>query len=116
VLRASPLAYAQGAGVGTELQRGARAAGPLADLDGCQRIDQPRRGKRYTSGSAGNISGAGAGDGDANEGAGRRDRPSDAYPLRDGVGRGGVGDEISLDTIFRGCFWFLGCEVIIMTC
>jgi len=26
-----------------------------------------------------------------------------------------VGDEISLDTIFRGCFWFLGCEVIIMT-
>lgn len=26
-----------------------------------------------------------------------------------------VGDEISLDTIFRGCFWFLGREVIIMT-
>jgi tripartite ATP-independent transporter DctM subunit len=26
-----------------------------------------------------------------------------------------VGDEISLETIFRGCFWFLGCEVIIMT-
>ena len=26
-----------------------------------------------------------------------------------------VGDEIPLDTIFRGCFWFLGCEVIIMT-
>lgn len=26
-----------------------------------------------------------------------------------------VGDTIPLDTIFRGCFWFLGCEVIIMT-
>jgi C4-dicarboxylate transporter, DctM subunit len=26
-----------------------------------------------------------------------------------------VGDEIPLDTIFRGCFWFLGCEVVIMT-
>jgi C4-dicarboxylate transporter, DctM subunit len=26
-----------------------------------------------------------------------------------------VGDDISLETIFRGCFWFLGCEVIIMT-
>ncbi len=26
-----------------------------------------------------------------------------------------VGDEIPLETIFRGCFWFLGCEVIIMT-
>jgi len=26
-----------------------------------------------------------------------------------------VGDSIPLDTIFRGCFWFLGCEVIIMT-
>jgi C4-dicarboxylate transporter DctM subunit len=26
-----------------------------------------------------------------------------------------VGDAIPLDTIFRGCFWFLGCEVIIMT-
>lgn len=25
-----------------------------------------------------------------------------------------VGDAISLDTIFRGCFWFLACEVIIM--
>ncbi len=26
-----------------------------------------------------------------------------------------VGDGIPLETIFRGCFWFLGCEVIIMT-
>lgn len=26
-----------------------------------------------------------------------------------------VGDEIALETIFRGCLWFLGCEVIIMT-
>ena len=26
-----------------------------------------------------------------------------------------VGDSIPLETIFRGCFWFLGCEVIIMT-
>ncbi len=26
-----------------------------------------------------------------------------------------VGDSISLETIFRGCLWFLGCEVIIMT-
>jgi TRAP-type C4-dicarboxylate transport system permease large subunit len=24
-------------------------------------------------------------------------------------------NEIPLSTIFRGCFWFLGCEVIIMT-
>ncbi len=26
-----------------------------------------------------------------------------------------VGDSIPLETIFRGCFWFLGCEVVIMT-
>lgn len=26
-----------------------------------------------------------------------------------------VGDHIPLETIFRGCLWFLGCEVIIMT-
>ena len=26
-----------------------------------------------------------------------------------------VGESIPLETIFRGCFWFLGCEVIIMT-
>jgi len=26
-----------------------------------------------------------------------------------------VGDSIALHDIFRGCFWFLGCEVIIMT-
>jgi tripartite ATP-independent transporter DctM subunit len=26
-----------------------------------------------------------------------------------------VGDTVPLETIFRGCFWFLGCEVIIMT-
>jgi tripartite ATP-independent transporter DctM subunit len=26
-----------------------------------------------------------------------------------------VGDQIPLETIFRGCLWFLGCEVIIMT-
>jgi C4-dicarboxylate transporter, DctM subunit len=26
-----------------------------------------------------------------------------------------VGDAIPLETIFRGCLWFLGCEVIIMT-
>ncbi len=26
-----------------------------------------------------------------------------------------VGDTISLETIFRGCFWFLACEVVIMT-
>jgi tripartite ATP-independent transporter DctM subunit len=25
-----------------------------------------------------------------------------------------VGDQIPLETVFRGCFWFLGCEVIIM--
>jgi TRAP-type C4-dicarboxylate transport system permease large subunit len=25
-----------------------------------------------------------------------------------------VGDAIPLETIFRGCFWFLGCEVFIM--
>ena len=24
-------------------------------------------------------------------------------------------NEIPLQTIFKGCFWFLGCEVIIMT-
>ena len=26
-----------------------------------------------------------------------------------------VGDTIPLETIFRGCFWFLGCEIVIMT-
>lgn len=26
-----------------------------------------------------------------------------------------VGDSIPLETIFKGCFWFLGCEVVIMT-
>ena len=26
-----------------------------------------------------------------------------------------VGDSIALHDIFRGCFWFLGCEAIIMT-
>jgi TRAP-type C4-dicarboxylate transport system permease large subunit len=25
-----------------------------------------------------------------------------------------VGDRIELSTIFRGCFWFLACEVIVM--
>jgi TRAP-type C4-dicarboxylate transport system permease large subunit len=25
-----------------------------------------------------------------------------------------VGDEIPLQTIFRGCFWFLACEVVVM--
>ncbi|MCC6947238.1 MAG: TRAP transporter large permease [Bradyrhizobiaceae bacterium] len=25
-----------------------------------------------------------------------------------------VGDQIPLETIFKGCFWFLGCEVVIM--
>jgi C4-dicarboxylate transporter DctM subunit len=25
-----------------------------------------------------------------------------------------VADSIPLETIFRGCIWFLGCEVIIM--
>jgi tripartite ATP-independent transporter DctM subunit len=31
------------------------------------------------------------------------------------VVKNAVGDSIPLETIFRGCFWFLGCEVIIMT-
>jgi C4-dicarboxylate transporter DctM subunit len=31
------------------------------------------------------------------------------------VVKNAVGETISLDTIFKGCFWFLGCEVIIMT-
>lgn len=26
-----------------------------------------------------------------------------------------VGDSIALHDIFKGCFWFLGCKVIIMT-
>jgi TRAP-type C4-dicarboxylate transport system permease large subunit len=26
-----------------------------------------------------------------------------------------VGDSISLETIFKGCGWFLACEVVIMT-
>jgi len=26
-----------------------------------------------------------------------------------------VGDQIPLESIFRGCLWFLACEVIIMT-
>jgi TRAP-type mannitol/chloroaromatic compound transport system permease large subunit len=26
-----------------------------------------------------------------------------------------VGESIPLETIFKGCIWFLGCEVIIMT-
>jgi len=26
-----------------------------------------------------------------------------------------IGDDIPLETIFKGRFWFLGCEVIIMT-
>ena len=25
-----------------------------------------------------------------------------------------VGDQMSLETIFRGCFWFLGCEVVVV--
>jgi tripartite ATP-independent transporter DctM subunit len=31
------------------------------------------------------------------------------------VVKNAVGDKIPLETIFRGCIWFLGCEVIIMT-
>lgn len=31
------------------------------------------------------------------------------------VVKNAVGDQIPLETIFRGCFWFLGCEVVIMT-
>jgi TRAP-type C4-dicarboxylate transport system permease large subunit len=31
------------------------------------------------------------------------------------VVKGVVGDAIPLNTIFRGCFWFLACEVLIMT-
>jgi C4-dicarboxylate transporter DctM subunit len=31
------------------------------------------------------------------------------------VVKNAVGDTIPLETIFRGCFWFLGCEVVIMT-
>lgn len=31
------------------------------------------------------------------------------------VVKNAVGDTIPLETIFRGCFWFLGCEIIIMT-
>ena len=31
------------------------------------------------------------------------------------VVKNAVGASIPLETIFRGCFWFLGCEVIIMT-
>ena len=31
------------------------------------------------------------------------------------VVKNAVGDAVTLDEIFRGCFWFLGCEVIIMT-
>jgi tripartite ATP-independent transporter DctM subunit len=30
------------------------------------------------------------------------------------VVKNAVGDSIPLETIFRGCFWFLGCEVVIM--
>lgn len=30
------------------------------------------------------------------------------------VVKGVVGDRIDLHTIFRGCFWFLGCEIIVM--
>jgi tripartite ATP-independent transporter DctM subunit len=30
------------------------------------------------------------------------------------VVKNSVGDAIPLETIFRGCFWFLGCEVVIM--
>ncbi len=30
------------------------------------------------------------------------------------VVKGVVGDAIPLQTIFRGCFWFLGCEVLVM--
>jgi tripartite ATP-independent transporter DctM subunit len=31
------------------------------------------------------------------------------------VVKNAVGESIPLETIFRGCFWFLGCEVIIMS-
>ncbi|MBI3370641.1 MAG: TRAP transporter large permease subunit [Betaproteobacteria bacterium] len=31
------------------------------------------------------------------------------------VVKNAVGDAIPLETIFRGCFWFLACEVVIMT-
>lgn len=31
------------------------------------------------------------------------------------VVKNAVGDSIPLETIFRGCLWFLGCEVVIMT-
>ncbi|OGA30317.1 MAG: C4-dicarboxylate ABC transporter [Betaproteobacteria bacterium RIFCSPLOWO2_12_FULL_67_28] len=31
------------------------------------------------------------------------------------VVKNAVGDSIPLETIFRGCFWFLGCEILIMT-
>jgi len=31
------------------------------------------------------------------------------------VVKNAVGEQIPLETIFKGCFWFLGCEVIIMT-
>lgn len=31
------------------------------------------------------------------------------------VVKSAVGDSIPLETIFRGCFWFLACEVVIMT-
>ena len=30
------------------------------------------------------------------------------------VVKGVVGDRIPLETIFKGCFWFLACEVVIM--
>jgi TRAP-type C4-dicarboxylate transport system permease large subunit len=30
------------------------------------------------------------------------------------VVKNAVGESIPLETIFKGCFWFLGCEVIIM--
>lgn len=30
------------------------------------------------------------------------------------VVKGVVGDRIPLETIFKGCFWFLGCEIVIM--
>jgi C4-dicarboxylate transporter DctM subunit len=31
------------------------------------------------------------------------------------VVKNALGDTVSLETIFRGCFWFLGCEIVIMT-
>ncbi|HWM48496.1 MAG TPA: TRAP transporter large permease [Xanthobacteraceae bacterium] len=31
------------------------------------------------------------------------------------VVKNAVGDSVPLETIFRGCFWFLACEVVIMT-